>query len=170
MKCVKIGKAKICKEINFDEISIIEVRKRLILADQVFIFVNFLIISVQNFRFVLKCQSFLTNWMYCLISVVYWELIVNLKFQVLIYRRSCFLDRDFRFEASKVPFGYIFLNYCGPFTVKINNQNSKVWALCITHCFTRAVNLKIYQNLSVKEFFQLHIFEYCFERSINIKY
>ena len=71
--------------------------------------------------------------------------------------------REFRFEPSKIPFGYVFLDYCGPFMVKINNAISKVWILCITCCFTRAVNLKICKNLAVEEFlrsFQLHVFEY----------
>ena len=39
----------------------------------------------------------------------------------------------------------------------------KVWLLCITCTWTRAVNLKICLDLSLKEFlraFQIHVFEY----------
>ena len=55
-----------------------------------------------------------------------------------------------------------FLDYCGPFMSKVNNTTSKTWILCIT-CFTRAVNLKVCNNLTVEEFlrsFRLHVFEY----------
>ncbi|XP_068239919.1 uncharacterized protein [Palaemon carinicauda] len=51
----------------------------------------------------------------------------------------------------------------GPFHVRKNNETQKVWLLCITCTWSRAVNLKICKDLGVKEFlqsFQLHCFDY----------
>ena len=71
--------------------------------------------------------------------------------------------RDFRSSPPKVPFANIFIDHLGPITVKKNSQNEKVWLLCITCTWTRAINLKICSDLSVREFlrvFQMHCYEY----------
>ena len=71
--------------------------------------------------------------------------------------------RDFRFKPPQIPFANVFVDYLGPFSVKKNNINEKVWLLCITCTWTRAVNLKLAHDLSLKEFlrtFQLHCYEF----------
>ncbi|XP_068225114.1 uncharacterized protein [Palaemon carinicauda] len=71
--------------------------------------------------------------------------------------------RDFRINAPEIPFRYIFMDYMGPYFVHINSQKVKVWLLCITCNWSRAINLKLCYDLSVKEFlraFQLHCFEF----------
>ena len=71
--------------------------------------------------------------------------------------------RDFRTDPPKIPFSNVFVDHLGPLSVKINNETKKVWLLCITCTWTRAVNLKICLDLSLKEFlraFQIHVFEY----------
>ena len=71
--------------------------------------------------------------------------------------------REFRADPPRIPFSNIFVDHLGPITVKVNNENKKIWLLCITCAFTRAINLKICQDLSMKEFlrsFQIHTFEY----------
>lgn len=71
--------------------------------------------------------------------------------------------REFRSDPPQTPFANVFVDHLGPFTVKKHNTNCKVWLLCITCLWTRAVNLKICHDLSVREFlrtFQLHCFEY----------
>ncbi|XP_066947446.1 uncharacterized protein [Macrobrachium rosenbergii] len=68
-----------------------------------------------------------------------------------------------RLNPSNIPFNNIYVDFMGPFTVKLYGQNSKVWILCITCMWSRAINLKICSNLSVVEFlraFQLHCFEF----------
>ena len=71
--------------------------------------------------------------------------------------------REFRCSPPVQPFKSIFLDHFGPYYVKIGNQKVKVWILCLTCLWSRAINLKLCYNLSVKEFlrtFQLHIFQY----------
>lgn len=71
--------------------------------------------------------------------------------------------REFRSNPPQIPFANIFIDYLGPFTVKKNEKNEKIWLLCITCTWSRAINLKICHDLTVKEFlraFQMHCFEY----------
>ena len=71
--------------------------------------------------------------------------------------------RDFRVNPSQKPFSYMYLDYLGPFTVKNGGKKVKRWLLCFTCMWSRAINLKVCQDLSVAEClraFQLHIFEY----------
>ncbi|XP_068218822.1 uncharacterized protein [Palaemon carinicauda] len=71
--------------------------------------------------------------------------------------------RDFRADPPTVPFSNIFMDYLGPFNTKDGKETRKVWLLCITCTWSRAVNLKICRSLNVAEFlraFQLHCFEY----------
>ena len=71
--------------------------------------------------------------------------------------------REFRLEPSEVPFRNIFLDHFGPYKVKLNNQTQKVWVLCITCLFSRAINLVICRDMTTKSFLmalQLHILEH----------
>lgn len=69
--------------------------------------------------------------------------------------------RDFRACPISVPYMNIFLDYLGPINVKINDQKTKVWVLCITCLWSRAVSLIVCPDLSVKSFLralQVHVF------------
>ena len=71
--------------------------------------------------------------------------------------------RDFRLNPPNIPFRSIFIDHLGPFYVKDHGQKVKVWILCITCLWSRAINLKVCADLSTKEFLraiQLHCFEY----------
>ncbi|XP_068200128.1 uncharacterized protein [Palaemon carinicauda] len=75
--------------------------------------------------------------------------------------QNCY--REFREDPPAVPFGNIFVDYIGPFTVKLEKENGKVWLLCFTCTWSRAVNLKICRTLSVPDFlraFSIHCFEF----------
>ena len=65
-------------------------------------------------------------------------------------------------NPTNIPFADGFIDYLGPYVVKQNNSSSKVWILCVTCLWTRAINLKKY-DLNTAQFlrsFQLHAFEY----------
>ena len=77
--------------------------------------------------------------------------------------------RDFRSNPPQIPYASIFIDYMGPFYVKRNNSKEKVWLLCLTCLWTRAVNLKVCYSLDVDEFLralQLHCFEFGVPRLI----
>ena len=68
-----------------------------------------------------------------------------------------------RIDPLNIPFANIYFDFFGPYEVKDNSCNKKVYVLCITCVWSRAINLKICINLSTKEFiraFQLHCLEY----------
>ena len=68
-----------------------------------------------------------------------------------------------RLSPIDIPFSQVYMDYLGPFNVKINNVSSKIWILCITCMWSRAINLKICDTLSTQDFLrslQLHCFEY----------
>ena len=73
--------------------------------------------------------------------------------------------RELRIDPGPVPFNNIYLDYMGHFMAKDyhSKKNQKVWVLVITCMWSRAVNLKLVYNLSVREFlraFQVHIYEH----------
>ena len=72
--------------------------------------------------------------------------------------------REMRLDPSNTPFFNIYLDYIGPFTVKNSlNQNSKVYILCVSCMWSRAINLKMTEDLSTEEFLralQLHSFNF----------
>ena len=73
------------------------------------------------------------------------------------------LYRDFRENPPNVPFANVFVDYLGPFNVKVEKNKTKVWILCFTCTWSRAINLKICRSLNVSDFlrsFSLHCFEY----------
>ena len=71
--------------------------------------------------------------------------------------------REWRINPPTIPFKYLFMDFLGPFTVKLSGKNYKVYLLILTCMWSRAVNLKVCRNLTVTEFlraFQLHTFEF----------
>ena len=71
--------------------------------------------------------------------------------------------RDFRADPPKIPFKSIFIDHFGPYEVKLEGRKTKVWVLCITCLWSRAINLKICLDQSVTQCLkalQLHIYEY----------
>lgn len=71
--------------------------------------------------------------------------------------------REFREKPPHVPYRYIFLDHFGPYWIKLTDHKTKVWVLCITCLWTRAINLVISYDMTTKEFlrtFQHHIYQY----------
>ena len=71
--------------------------------------------------------------------------------------------REFRMNPAQVPFAYMYIDYLGPLMVYQNGSKVKKWLLCLTCVWSRSVNLKVCDSLSVEDFmraFQLHIFEH----------
>jgi len=71
--------------------------------------------------------------------------------------------RENRLNPSQIPYRYVYMDYFGPYNVKMGKQRSKVYVLCITCMYTRAINLKVCTDLSVNELlrsFQMHNFEF----------
>ena len=69
--------------------------------------------------------------------------------------------RHFRADPPSEPFRFIFIDHFGPFHVKLTNNKSKIWVLCITCLWSRAVSLIVCNDLSVRSFLralQIHIF------------
>lgn len=71
--------------------------------------------------------------------------------------------RDFRINPSNIPFRSTFVDFIGPYFIYSNKRKVKVYLLCITCLWSRAINLKVCVDLTVKSFIralQLHAFEY----------
>ncbi|XP_068226530.1 uncharacterized protein [Palaemon carinicauda] len=71
--------------------------------------------------------------------------------------------RDFRLKPPNIPFRSIFLDYLGPYYIKYQGVKTKIWLLCITCLWSRAINLKLCFDMTVPTFLralQLHIWEY----------
>ena len=71
--------------------------------------------------------------------------------------------RDFRVDPPSIPYRYLFLDYFGPYEVKLNHKRTKVYILCLTCLWSWAINLKLCLDMTVGNFlraFQLHIFEF----------
>ena len=67
--------------------------------------------------------------------------------------------RFFRSNPPKIPFSTVFMDYFGPFKVKRDKNNVKVYVLLITCMWTRAVSLQISNEMTADEFmrsFQMH--------------
>lgn len=70
--------------------------------------------------------------------------------------------RDFRANPPCEPYQYVFIDYLGPYTVKLGS-NTKMWILCFSCLWSRSINLIICPDLTVKSFlraFQEHVFEH----------
>ena len=71
--------------------------------------------------------------------------------------------RPFRSKPDLKPFSTIFIDYIGPFEVKIEGKRIKVWLLAICCLWSRGINIKITRSAQTDEFLralQEHIFEY----------
>jgi len=71
--------------------------------------------------------------------------------------------RDFRTEPVQEPYSTMFLDFAGPFGVYRCDRKEKVWILCLTCLWSRAVNLIVCPDQSVRSFlraFQSHVFQY----------
>ncbi|XP_068206256.1 uncharacterized protein [Palaemon carinicauda] len=71
--------------------------------------------------------------------------------------------RDCRSNPPPIPYRYIFIDYIGPYTVIWNGERKKIWLLCVTCLWSRAINLKICLSVDTRDFlkaFQLHIYEF----------
>ena len=71
--------------------------------------------------------------------------------------------RLMRMDPNRTPFSFIYADYIGPFDVYKGDSKSKVYLLCITCLYTRAVNLVVCEDASVSEFlraYQLHTYSY----------
>ena len=71
--------------------------------------------------------------------------------------------RDFRIEQTNVPFRSIFIDHLGPFYVNNHSKKVKVWLLCVSCIWSRAIHLIVCTDLSMKTFlraFQKHVFTY----------
>ena len=67
--------------------------------------------------------------------------------------QNCY--RDFRGDPTPVPFKNIFIDYLGPFDIKVSYKDKevrKVWVLVICCLWSRAINLKLCFDLSTSEF------------------
>jgi len=70
--------------------------------------------------------------------------------------------RSFRSDPPCVPYRYIYLDYMGPFYVRLMGKRVKVWLLVFTCLWSRGVNIKVCDNLSVATFlksFQSHVYD-----------
>ena len=71
--------------------------------------------------------------------------------------------REFRLNPPEIPYRYIFIDYIGPFYSVQNGHKTKVYLLIVSCLWSRSINLKVCQDLSVRNFLralQLHVFEY----------
>ena len=79
--------------------------------------------------------------------------------------------REARLNPPQIPFSYIYLDYMGPFKVKVKESTQKMWILILTCMWSRAINLLICYNADVKEFLrnlQIHVYQYgLFQKCIS---
>ena len=71
--------------------------------------------------------------------------------------------RDYRLSPPNIPFKYIFVDYFGPYNVKVNGTKVKIFILCITCLRSRAIELHVCKDMTVETFlraFQLHIYRF----------
>ena len=71
--------------------------------------------------------------------------------------------REFRLNPSNIPFRNIFIDHIGPITVKVQGSNTKIYLLLITCLWSRAINLLVCRDMTVRTFIramQIHIYSY----------
>ena len=76
---------------------------------------------------------------------------------------------EFRISPKEIFYREVALDHIGPFSVKVNNVNVKVYILIITCMWSRAVNLLICKNIDSESFinaFQIHVYEYGYPEKI----
>ena len=71
---------------------------------------------------------------------------------------------EFRINPDNIPFRQIFIDHMGPFKIRNDKGDTiKIWLLCVTCLWSRAINLKVCMDLSTEEFLralQLHTYDY----------
>lgn len=85
------------------------------------------------------------------------------RFNNRTVKRNQSPNRDFRINPPNIPFRYLFVDYFGPYFIRLNGMKSKVSILCFTCLWSRAISLEICLDLSVTGFiraFQLHTFKW----------
>ena len=60
--------------------------------------------------------------------------------------------REYRVNPPNLPFQNMFLDYMGPFNIKINGKTLKSCILVFTCTWSRAINMKLCLDLSTEEF------------------
>lgn len=60
--------------------------------------------------------------------------------------------RDFRTNPSPIPFQHVFMDHLGPFHVGVGNERRKVWLLLVTCLWSRAVQLHVCHDMTVRSF------------------
>ena len=60
--------------------------------------------------------------------------------------------RDFRTNPSQIPFQHIFMDYLGPFRVGVGDERRKMWLLLVTCLWSRAVQLYVCPDMTVRSF------------------
>jgi len=71
--------------------------------------------------------------------------------------------RSFRTDPNQIAFRDLFLDFAGPYSIKLCGQKRKVWLLIITCTWSRAVNLKVCLSANTQDFIraiQLHIYDH----------
>ena len=71
--------------------------------------------------------------------------------------------REWRVSPPNVPYRYIFMDFIGPLVIKQQGKKGKFYLLLVTCMWSRAINMIICLDLSVKEFlraFQIHCFQF----------
>ena len=101
---------------------------------------------------------------YSIVKTVLKECIICRRYNRRTIKLNQSSYRPERLQPPSIPFSFLFLDYIGPFEVKTTSNNkSKVWLLCLTCMWSRAINLIICKDYSLKEFlraFQIHTFQW----------
>ena len=61
--------------------------------------------------------------------------------------------KEFRLNPPEIPYRYCFMDHLGPYYIKDSDKKVKVWLLLITCLWSRAVNIKICLDMTVKTAF-----------------
>lgn len=71
--------------------------------------------------------------------------------------------RDFRSSPPQIPFRSVFLDYIGPFYIKVGGQKRKCWLLIVCCIWSRAINIEVCLTADVNDFLravQSHVYKY----------
>ena len=71
--------------------------------------------------------------------------------------------REMRVSPPSIPFRYMYIDHLGPVSCRSNGIKEKIYFLCFSCMWSRAINIEICHDLSVKSFlraFQMHVHQY----------
>jgi len=71
--------------------------------------------------------------------------------------------RELRLDPVCIPYRSVYLDYLGYYLIRVGDQKEKIWLLCVTCVYTRAINLIICRNQSLDVFlksFQTHCYQF----------